>query len=168
MDAPPEVGVAVNPGDEPMEPAEVDLLTRAVRVALSIAATDSPLPPAPAGYQVSLRLTDDDEIRRLNRDYRNVNRPTDVLSFSFVAGQEGLALQLPPGWPVELGEIVISRPYAARQAADLGHPLATELAWLVIHGALQLLGYQHAAEPEAAHMEALEREALAALGISVD
>jgi probable rRNA maturation factor len=168
MDAPPDIAVEINAGDTPAGPGEAALLTQAVRAAVAAGAADRALPPSPAGYEVSLRITDDDEIRQINREYRRIDRPTDVLSFSFVAGQQGPPLQLPAGWPLALGEIVVSRAYADRQAAELGHPLSTELAWLVIHGTLQLLGYEHAAQLEAEHMEALERRALGMLGITVD
>jgi probable rRNA maturation factor len=63
-----------------------------------------------------------------------------------------------------LGDVVIDIQYARRQALELEHSLAMEVAWLAIHGTLQLLGYAHATESEAAEMEALETEALRALG----
>ncbi len=117
---------------------------------------------------VSVRVTDDEEMRRLNQEYRGVDAPTDVLSFSFLAEAQAPEIRMPPDWPVELGEIILSWPYAARQAVELEHPVATEIAWLAIHGSLQLLGYSHAADDEAEHMEALERQALGGIGIVVE
>ena len=113
--------------------------------------------------EVSVRVTDDSAIHRLNREYRGVDRPTDVLSFSFVEG--GPPSGLPADEPLPLGEIVLSYPYAERQAVELGHPTGTELAWLAAHGTLQLLGYTHETDERAERMEALEQRVLKALGI---
>jgi probable rRNA maturation factor len=110
---------------------------------------------------VSVRMNGDVEMHELNRTYRGVDRPTDVLSFAFTDGEP---LPLPPDAPVPLGEVAVDIDYARRQAAELGHPLDMELSWLVIHGTLQLLGYAHATEDEAQHMERLETAALRALG----
>lgn len=97
-------------------------------------------------YELSLRFTDDAEVRRLNRDYRGIDRPTDVLSFATLDGTEAL---LPPdfltdsGEPLYLGDIVISVPTAQRQAQENGHSLVMELSWLSVHGFLHLLGWDH-------------------------
>jgi probable rRNA maturation factor len=107
-------------------------------------------------------------MQRLNAKYRRVDRPTDVLSFSFFDEEIGRGGQPahPPGLPIQLGEIAISLTYAERQASELGHTLGKELAWLIIHGALQLLGYTHETEEQAVHMEALEQMALRAMGLA--
>jgi probable rRNA maturation factor len=113
---------------------------------------------------VSIRVTDDAEIHVLNRDYRNVDRSTDVLSFGFVEQEADLDLARATGVRLELGQLVLSYPHCVRQASDLGHTVQKELDWLTIHGTLQLLGYTHASEDDAAQMERLEDEALTALG----
>lgn len=121
-------------------------------------------------------LTDDDEIRTLNRDYRGMDRPTDVLSFP---QQEGDAPPLPPGVPRILGDIVISVPTAAAQAergclprlwAALSVPatepdwcLRDEVTFLLLHGTLHLVGFDHVSDDEASVMEAREAELLPAL-----
>ncbi len=110
---------------------------------------------------VSVRVTGDTEMQELNRTYRGVDRPTDVLSFAFA---EGEPTPLPPDLPVQLGEVAVDCEFAQRQAEELGHSLDMEMAWLVVHGTLQLLGYHHATEVEAEHMERLETSALRALG----
>jgi probable rRNA maturation factor len=92
-----------------------------------------------------------------------VDRPTDVLSWSFL--EDGVPV-LPQGAALPLGEVVLSLPTARRQAADLAHPLDMELAWLLIHGTLQLLGYAHETEEEANRMEDLEAVALRSLGFT--
>ncbi len=101
------------------------------------------LPPAP-GYELSLRITDDTEIKSINGYYRNKNQPTDVLAF---AALEVDAPALPPeiqmSMPLYLGDIVISVETAYRQAISQGHSLKTELAWLASHGLLHLLGWDH-------------------------
>ena len=133
--------------------------------------------PANASGQVSLLLTDDATVRQLNREYRGVDRTTDVLSFSFDhwghwEGDEdapGSDEELLPGWPLPddepppLGEIVVSVPQAVRQAETQGVPLQEELALLIVHGALHLLGYDHYDDEEREAMQALEREALSGL-----
>jgi probable rRNA maturation factor len=143
-----------------------ELLKRSVEEAL--AAADD----AGGGWQrgepveVSIRVTDDAEMRRLNLEYRGVDRPTDVLSFSFLPEGEEVDIGRVPGQARLLGEIILSYPYAQRQAVDLGHSVRKELAWLTIHGSLQLLGYRHDTEEEATRMEAIEQAALSALGLS--
>jgi probable rRNA maturation factor len=137
---------------------------RAVQKALDVAGrvdTGRQAPAEVGPVAVSVRVTGDVEMRELNRAYRNVNRPTDVLSFAF---QESGANVLPPDVPEQLGDVIIDFDYAVRQATELEHSLPMELAWLVIHGTLQLLGYGHASDAEAETMEALETQALRALG----
>ncbi len=97
-----------------------------------------------AGRYPCVILTDDETIHRCNRDFRGVDRPTDVLSFP---ADEGEALLTPPdGF---LGDIMISVPTAGRQAESLGHSTVREIAFLTVHGMLHLLGYDHiAAEDE--------------------
>lgn len=121
----------------------------------------------PAHAEVSIHVTDDTEMQQLNAQYRQIDKPTDVLSFSFVEdiGRSGHPAH-PAELPIQLGEIAISFEYAERQASELEHTLGKELAWLTIHGALQLLGYTHYTEEQAVHMEALEGRALSAMGLA--
>lgn len=126
-----------------------------------------PIPSATTHLEISILLTDDEEIRRLNREYRGVDRATDILSFSLVTDDDGKVQTMPVGDVQSLGDIVISYPYATRQAAELGHSLEMELAWLVIHGTLQLVGYTHDTDESAQHMEGLEYTALQRLGFTV-
>lgn len=105
--------------------------------------------------EVSVTLVDDDAIRELNRDYRGVDRPTDVLSFAMLEEGEGEpeAPQLPPDAPLQLGDIVISLERAAAQAVEYGHSLERELGFLVTHGVLHLLGYDHQTPEDEARMQ---------------
>ena len=115
--------------------------------------------------EVSLTLTDDEEIRRLNAKYRQIDRPTDVLSFPLQEGETLAAL--PKGRPM-LGDIVISVPRARAQAEAYGHSFRRELAFLTAHGVLHLLGFDHETPEEAAVMEKQQYLILAALGLSRD
>jgi len=115
---------------------------------------------APA-YEVSLVFTDSETVQRLNRDYRGIDETTDVLAF-YMLPQKGADsfFALPPDGVTRLGEVLISYPQALAQAKEQGHSLERELALLVIHGILHLLGYDHE-EPEEEHkMRERERELL--------
>ncbi|GIX07354.1 MAG: hypothetical protein KatS3mg115_1757 [Candidatus Poribacteria bacterium] len=105
--------------------------------------------------EVGILITDDAQIRELNRRYRNVDAPTDVLAFAM---REGPDADLNPQL---LGDLVLSVPTAARQAQEQGHSLAYELAFLAVHGTLHLLGYDHQTPQEAEQMEAREAELMA-------
>jgi probable rRNA maturation factor len=145
------------------------LVEAAVHAALSVGLQTAPAEIAElAGeaVEVSVHVTDDAEMRVLNRTYRGIDRSTDVLSFSLLAETRGPVVARPPGWRPQLGEIVLSYPRIERQARDLGHSTRLELAWLTTHGALQLLGFTHATDEDAERMEALERAALEMLGLS--
>jgi probable rRNA maturation factor len=119
---------------------------------------------------LTIVITGDEEVRDLNRTYRQIDAPTDVLSFSEQesAGEDGPALALPPELAEEmgayLGDIVIAYPYTERQAAAFANPLRSELRLLVIHGTLHLLGYDHDTPEAEARMWAAQDAALASLG----
>ena len=112
-------------------------------------------------YEVSLVLTDSQTVQQLNRDYRGVNQPTDVLAFYMRTGQEAdNSFPLPPDGVTRLGEVIISYPQAVAQATEQGHSTERELALLVIHGILHLLGYDHEKPEDEAKMRAREKELL--------
>ena len=126
--------------------------------------------------EVSLLITGDDTVRALNAEHRGLDETTDVLSFSaehpghWEGDGESPREQspeelfvLPPGMPQPLGEIIVSWPQAQRQAAERRADPVQELAHLVIHGALHLVGHDHVEPEETARMQALEREALKSL-----
>jgi probable rRNA maturation factor len=101
---------------------------------------------------VSISVTGDEEIRSLNRDFRNTDRTTDVLSFGNNDADNGVVsadeFPTPPGEEAPLGDIVISYPQADRQATIAGRPVEHELALLTAHGVLHLLGFDHATESD--------------------
>lgn len=109
--------------------------------------------------ELSIQLSDDAEIRTLNRDYRGKDKPTNVLSFP--AGDEGAA-----GRARLLGDIVLAQETIEREATAQEKTLADHLSHLTIHGVLHLLGHDHETETQAAAMEALETEILRGLGIA--
>jgi probable rRNA maturation factor len=113
------------------------------------------------GSSLALSLVGDAAIRRLNREHRGRDAATDVLSFPLYDPGEGEAA----GVERLLGDIVISVPTAARQAAAYDAPLEAELQRLLIHGILHLLGHDHERPAERAEMEAEERRLAAAIGM---
>jgi probable rRNA maturation factor len=107
---------------------------------------------------LSIVLTDNRRLRKLNRDYLGIDAPTDVLSFP--ASEPD-----PETGTCYLGDILISVPYAAKGAKKAGHPLESELQLLVVHGVLHLLGHEHAKPKEKARMWKAQREILTKLGL---
>ena len=108
--------------------------------------------------ELTVRVVDRAESRRLNRTFRGKDRATNVLSFP---SDLPAAIELPL-----LGDIVVCAPLVAEEATAQGKPMAAHWAHLVIHGVLHLLGYDHQDEEEAGRMEALEISLLAGFGIA--
>ncbi len=108
---------------------------------------------------MSILLVDDERIQEINRDYLQRDRPTNVISFAMREG-EGPELETDL-----LGDVVISTETAARDAEEAGLPYLHELYFLLLHGILHLLGYDHerSGDDEAARMEAREQEVFALL-----
>jgi probable rRNA maturation factor len=112
-------------------------------------------------YEVSLVFTDSETVKQLNRDYRGVDEPTDVLAFCMLPQKEAdSSFALPPDGVTRLGEVIISYPQAVAQAKEQGHATERELALLIIHGILHLLGYDHEEPEEESKMRERERELL--------
>ncbi len=121
--------------------------------------------------EINLLMTDDGGIHAINREQRDVDRPTDVLSFPMFDLQPGDKPESdwadPDTGLVPLGDMVISLERCAEQAAEFGHPLKRELAYLAVHSVLHLLGYDHMDEgPMKAQMRAREEAILDTLGIT--
>ena len=114
--------------------------------------------------EVSVTFVDNEEIARLNAQYRNNPNPTDVLSFPL--GENGKYDQNPESGAVMLGDIVISMEKAVEQSGIYGHTLQREVAFLTVHSMYHLLGYDHEAGGiEAVHMREKEESALIKLGL---
>ncbi|WP_239617414.1 rRNA maturation RNase YbeY [Cohnella mopanensis] len=134
---------------------------------------------------VTLTLTDDEGIRELNRQYRGLDKPTDVLSFSLVEGEEPdiqyndeyeASEDGDENWQDEekagnpfsdlLGDIVISVPRAEAQAEEYGHSFERELGFLFVHGFLHLIGYDHGDEEQEREMFGKQEEVLKEAGLT--
>ncbi len=113
--------------------------------------------------EMSLLITGQERIQQLNKAYRNQDKPTDVLSFALLADAAETAFSAPPDGLKHLGEVIISYPQAEMQAQEHNHPVRKELALLVIHGVLHLLGYDHMEDAEADIMETKQNKILRSL-----
>ena len=138
----------VNAVRAPVTPAR---LRSVIRKAAQLPEVGARLPAGPA--TIALRITDDSELRRLNRDFSAHDVVTDVLSFQ---GEDG-----------HLGDLAISWPAVVRQAEVHGHSADTELALLCVHGLLHLLGWDHVSAREQKEMTRLTIEALQQSGIEL-
>ena len=112
--------------------------------------------------EVSITLTDDKIIHELNKKYRNIDRPTDVLSFAFRESDEPKILNVETE---TLGDIIISVERAKIQAEDFGHSFLREIIFLEVHGLLHLLGYDHIEENDRIEMEAEQKFVMEKIGI---
>ena len=128
------------------------LVTAAEAALLEAEVEDSP--------SLTIRITDDDEIQALNRDFRGYNKPTDVLSFPADFTDPDLDSRY-------LGDVIISLLRAEDQAQKRGHAAEAELQLLVVHGTLHLLGYDHANPEEKMEMWALQSRILSRLGLDI-
>lgn len=99
------------------------------------------------GYEISVLLTDDSRMTELNREYRGINAPTDVLAFPQLEDKDTELMNLNM-----LGDVVVSLETAARQAITEKHSLEEEVSFLTVHGVLHLLGYDHQTQEEATVM----------------
>ncbi len=110
--------------------------------------------------EVGVYITGDETVRDLNRRYAGEDKPTDVLSFSLQEGEEFAS----PDDLLRLGEVIISYPTAERQAREAGRETSAEVAHLLVHGLLHLLGYDHAEPEDESVMKAREQELLGRTG----
>jgi probable rRNA maturation factor len=112
--------------------------------------------------ELSLLLTGDETVRDLNQRYRGIDETTDVLSFALTEGEDLVSSLFitPPDGVLHLGEVIISYPQAVRQAENTCHGVERELALLIVHGVLHLLGYDHDEPDREREMRGLEQEIL--------
>ena len=142
----------------------------------------------PEGIELDLSIVSNEEIQVLNRDYRGLDKPTDVLSFALTEvtsefdvdfahldlteeaeeteDLEETEFEDEEAIPQHLGDIIISYPRAQEQAQDYGHSLDRELAFLAVHGFLHLNGYDHQIEEEAQEMFKIQEEVLTTYGLT--
>ena len=153
--------------EEPWPDADwTALATRAARAAIE-RTPHGELATTPALVEISVRLTGDDEVRTLNAQYRHKDKPTNVLSFPMVQPDliDTVSLNSDDG-ELLLGDIVLAHGVCAVEAAARGISVEDHAMHLLVHGTLHLLGYDHGDDDAAEGMEAIERDALAALGIA--
>ncbi|MBY0759587.1 MULTISPECIES: rRNA maturation RNase YbeY [Sellimonas] len=129
----------------------------------------------PYEAEVEILLTDNEAIQELNREYRDIDRPTDVLSFPMISYDKAGDFSIleseedcfnPETGEAVLGNIVISKEKVLAQAQEYGHSVLREYAFLIAHSMLHLMGYDHMEEEERLVMEAKQKEILEKLGIS--
>lgn len=142
----------------------------------------------PEGIELDLSIVSNEDIQALNRDYRGLDKPTDVLSFALTEvtsefdvdfahldlteeaeeteDLEETEFEDEEAIPQHLGDIIISYPRAQEQAQDYGHSLDRELAFLAVHGFLHLNGYDHQTEEEAQEMFRIQEEVLTTYGLT--
>jgi probable rRNA maturation factor len=132
---------------------------RAVRAALAAAGIARRV-------ELCVRLSDDDELHRLNRTYRETDRPTNVLAFPTSDDPDRLLASDEGDRPILVGDVALALGTAKTEAERGGVPLAAHTAHLVVHGVLHLLGHDHGDEAEARRMDVLEVNALNRLGVA--
>ncbi len=115
--------------------------------------------------EVAVTLVDEDQIRALNRDYRGLDQATDVLSFAMNEGDEDDFVEIDEAVNL-LGDIIISLPHVYAQAEEYGHTPERELAFLVVHGFLHLIGEDHETDEAADQMFAKQEALLTKLNIT--
>jgi len=121
---------------------------------------------AQAGCEMTLRLTEDLEIQELNAQYRQKDQPTDVLAFASLEVDSPYNNDLSIDEPLYLGDVIISVETAKKQAEEQNHSLTYELAWLLCHGFLHLLGWDHPDETSLEEMLAQQEHLLKSIGLS--
>lgn len=131
----------------------------------------------PYEAEINIVLTNNEEIHKINKEYRNIDRPTDVLSFpmleyekpgDFSRVEEDMSLFHPESGELLLGDIMISVEKIREQAMEYGHSLERELGFLVAHSVLHLCGYDHMEEEERKIMEAKQREIMDQIALKRD
>ena len=115
--------------------------------------------------EISLSFVTNEEIHQINRQFRNVDAPTDVLSFPQLTFEEGEEADVNENGEIVLGDIIISVERAKEQAKEYGHGLKREIAFLTVHSMLHLLGYDHMEKDEEEDMFRRQKEILEIAGI---
>jgi probable rRNA maturation factor len=142
------------------------LAERAISAALAAAGFAELVGDAPGVVEVAVRLTDDAEVQRLNRDYRGKDKPTNILSFPMHDPGRVEGVLAEADVDVLLGDLALAAETIAAEAEEKGIPIGQHVAHLLVHGTLHLLGHDHEDDASAERMEALETRILAGLGIA--
>ncbi|RHR17054.1 rRNA maturation RNase YbeY [Firmicutes bacterium AM29-6AC] len=146
-----------NRTDEPLTAELEDAIRRAAAEALRYEEFDE-------DCEISVSIVDNEEIREINRQFRSIDRATDVLSFPMLTFAEGEEAEVNENDEIVLGDIIISLERAKEQAEEYGHSLKREIAFLTAHSMLHLLGYDHMEPEEEAEMFRRQKEILLQAG----
>lgn len=162
---PIEIDIAVqDPGWESLSPDCEALIERAIHAVFATCPVALGLLRDDVMPELSVVLANDDLVRMFNRDYRDKDKPTNILSFAQLDEADGWTAPDTRG-PCALGDLILARETIVREAAEAEKPLNDHLTHLIIHGTLHLLGYDHMEDEEAEAMESLEIRILKGLGI---
>jgi probable rRNA maturation factor len=162
-----DISFSLEAGDWEAVVTDVEMLVEAAaRAAFEAAERPEILGDAPA--EMSLVLADDALVQTLNRDYRDKDKPTNVLSFALLDDLDDTddVLAREQGMPILIGDVILAFETVQREAREQGKTVGDHLTHLVIHGVLHLLGYDHQSDPDADRMERLETSILARMGIA--
>ena len=140
------------------------IAARAVSAAL-VASPQAALANSAATVEIAVLLTSDDAVRTLNRQYRGQDKPTNVLSFPMVQPDLIETLANTDDGEILLGDLALAHGVCAREAAEKKVSLEDHAQHLIVHGMLHLLGHDHMTDADAEAMEAIERAAMASLGL---
>ena len=153
--------------EEQWPASDWDALARRATAAAVARTPYGDLATTAAAVEISVRLTSDEEVQGLNRQYRQKDKPTNVLSFPMVQSDllETVSTNSDDG-ELLLGDIVLAHGVCVREAGERGVSVPDHAAHLIVHGTLHLLGYDHHNDAEGDAMEAIERDVLADLGIA--
>ena len=159
------IQVETDPGAWPAGTDWAAIAEKAVRAGIAHS-PQKELLSAAVTVEVSVKFADDAEVQALNRDYRQKDRPTNVLSFPMVQDDLLDALANTDDGEALLGDIVLARGVCEAEAADKGVPVEAHATHLIVHGTFHLIGYDHMTDADAEEMEQAERDALTSLGIA--
>jgi len=151
--------------EPPWPDADWENLAQGAAQAAIAASPQASLAATAATIEIAVRLTSDDAVHVLNRQYRQQDKPTNVLSFPMVQPDLIESLGNTDDGEILLGDVVLAHGVCLREAAEKDVPLEDHAAHLIVHGVLHLLGHDHMNDVDADAMEAIERAAMASLGL---
>jgi probable rRNA maturation factor len=167
-----DISFSLESGDWETAATDVERLTEAAARAAFEAAEKPEILGGDTPVEMSLVLADDALVQTLNRDYRDKDKPTNVLSFALLDDLDDTdedaddVLAREEGMPILIGDVILAFETVQREAREQGKSVGDHLTHLVIHGVLHLLGYDHLSDPDADRMERLETSILARMGIA--
>jgi probable rRNA maturation factor len=167
-----DISFSLESGDWETAATDVERLTEVAARAAFEAAEKPEILGGDTPVEMSLVLADDALVQTLNRDYRDKDKPTNVLSFALLDDLDDTdedaddVLAREEGMPILIGDVILAFETVQREAREQGKSIENHLTHLVIHGVLHLLGYDHQSDPDADRMERLETSILARMGIA--